>query len=588
MSSLTFNFAADLASLIGGVVFDQSATGFSYTSGDGTSLFVTGRNLTYLDGLPSGGTITGMTLGLGVPAMAWSGLNVAASAYTAHAFTQPDAFALELLLLAGNDRIEGGAGNGMIHGRAGNDTLYGGFGDDWLFGDAGRDRYFGDDGTDGVTFQTLSPGGHGVHVNLNLATGQVRDDGFGNIETASGVERWEGSEFNDSLVGSGQAEVLWGAGGDDTLRGGGESDWLYGNAGNDAIFGDAGVDVLNGGRGVDRYDGGADGDILQLWIDEGSAMGVRVDFRRATGNILNDGFGHVETALRVETVEASERADWLHAGDLPTDQPLVLHGLAGDDTLLGGEAWSVLNGGAGNDLVRGGAGNESLSGGAGIDTLYGGAGRDMLDLYLPTFGLAQGVKVNLGLASGQVLDDGFGHVETIKGFELVSLSAQDDEARGSTQSDLFYGNDGDDLLQGAAGDDFLYGGGGDDSLQGGRDGDWLQGGAGANVMTGSHGADRFILELSTGLQEVTDFVSGLDYLILDADWLDFGGANSLTSDQLAFGVAASLGSHRVIYDQATGRLWVDADGSGAGQAQEIARLTNLVTLDVTDFGISPV
>ncbi|MCW1917182.1 hypothetical protein NX862_00280 [Rhodobacter sp. KR11] len=585
MSTLVFSGYSDLAWLVGGTPFDLTPSGFSYVSAWGVTLRVTGSGLVYADGLPSGGRIASVVMGGDVPVMTWTGLSVLATGFALNAFTAPDALKLEQLMLALSDRIEAGDGNGSVHGRAGNDTIYAGAGDDWIFGDGGRDTYFGGEGTDGVSFRTPAAGGHGIKLNLTYAT-QVRDDGFGNYEAATDVERWEGSDLNDSMVGAAASDTFWGADGDDTLRGGGESDWLYGNAGNDRIYGDAGVDILNGGRGVDYYDGGADGDILQLWIDEGNDTGARIDLRLYGGNILNDGFGNVETAVNIENIEATALADWLHAGDRATAQPVVIHGLAGDDTLIGGRASAVLNGGEGADLIQGGAGAESISGGAGVDTLDGGAGVDMIDLYLTTFGLPNGVRVNLSLATGQIQDDGFGNVETALNFENLSLSDQADVATGNSKANQIHGNGGADWLVGAAGDDFLFGGAGNDTLQGGSGNDWIEGGAGDNRLTGGTGADRFALDAGGGMQSLTDFVSGLDSIILDIDFIDFGGAFALTEAQFAQGLAAVTEETRVIHDQPTGRLWLDADGAGAGGAVLIATLTNHAALTYGDFGIT--
>jgi Ca2+-binding RTX toxin-like protein len=66
---------------------------------------------------------------------------------------------------------------------------------------------------------------------------------------------------------------------------------------------------------------------------------------------------------------------------------IVVRGLDGDDTLVGGTSNALLIGGNGNDVLTGnkgadilvgGAGNDSLRGGGGNDVLLGGAGKDTL------------------------------------------------------------------------------------------------------------------------------------------------------------------------------------------------------------------
>ena len=55
----------------------------------------------------------------------------------------------------------------------------------------------------------------------------------------------------------------------------------------------------------------------------------------------------------------------------------ILHGLAGNDSLVGGIANDLLYGDAGNDTLWGDAGNDTLIGGQGKDSLRGGEGDDV-------------------------------------------------------------------------------------------------------------------------------------------------------------------------------------------------------------------
>ena len=55
----------------------------------------------------------------------------------------------------------------------------------------------------------------------------------------------------------------------------------------------------------------------------------------------------------------------------------TLHGLAGNDSLVGGIANDLLYGDAGNDTLYGNAGNDTLIGGEGKDSLRGGEGDDV-------------------------------------------------------------------------------------------------------------------------------------------------------------------------------------------------------------------
>jgi hypothetical protein len=58
--------------------------------------------------------------------------------------------------------------------------------------------------------------------------------------------------------------------------------------------------------------------------------------------------------------------------------PAAVHGGAGDDELVGGQAGVRLYGGPGDDRLVGGANSDQLDGGGGRDELHGGAGDDQL------------------------------------------------------------------------------------------------------------------------------------------------------------------------------------------------------------------
>ncbi|MBX9746622.1 MAG: hypothetical protein K2X34_06955 [Hyphomonadaceae bacterium] len=191
------------------------------------------------------------------------------------------------------------------------DVLIGNDGANWFWTHGGADDVRGNAGDD--TFWLPSAdganirGGQGVDVisfrgrvdETGTDTGGVTftigngtfDTGRGLITTQS-IEGAEGSEFNDTLSGNGQDNLLSGFIGDDTVNGGGGDDLIYGDhairevgenplaynyadpayigndtlnggAGDDAIYGNDGNDVINGGNGEDTIVGGAGADTLE-------------------------------------------------------------------------------------------------------------------------------------------------------------------------------------------------------------------------------------------------------------------------------------------------------------------------------------
>lgn len=99
---------------------------------------------------------------------------------------------------------------------------------------SGVDSFNGRGGTDQVDFNWWEDlGQHGVDVDLTLATGQIKDDGFGNVETVTSIEALSGSNFADKLKLGTAGGWAWGGDGDDILTAGIAGDWLGGSSGSD-------------------------------------------------------------------------------------------------------------------------------------------------------------------------------------------------------------------------------------------------------------------------------------------------------------------------------------------------------------------
>ncbi|MCH9808672.1 MAG: cadherin-like domain-containing protein [Alphaproteobacteria bacterium] len=121
----------------------------------------------------------------------------------------------------GNDTIDGGAGGDALYGYSGNDTIIGGEGNDYIDGGSG---------TDTASYETTTGGGVSVDLNNGQVSGAAGRDRLNSIENVTG------SQGDDDLSGSREANVLVGGAGDDTLRG------------------HRGADVLTGGEGADTFE----------------------------------------------------------------------------------------------------------------------------------------------------------------------------------------------------------------------------------------------------------------------------------------------------------------------------------------------
>lgn len=170
--------------------------------------------------------------------------------------------------LGGNDTVNGNAGDDTLSGGEGDDILNGGDDDDKLDGGPGADMLNGGPGADTADY---SQSGAGVLVRLHAAHAVKFGDAEG--DTLTGIEHLIGSEYNDTLAGDGEDNVLRGKSGNDDLFGGptGGDDEMYGDNGDDRLFGGRGNDTLTGGEGNDVLKGGAGEDTL---IADGHDMDV--------------------------------------------------------------------------------------------------------------------------------------------------------------------------------------------------------------------------------------------------------------------------------------------------------------------------
>ncbi len=391
--------------------------------------------------------------------------------------------------------------------------------------------------------------------------------------------------------------------GDDTIFGSDNGDDIIGgrNAGNDLIYGGGGRDFIKADFGNDTIFGGDDRDTYSLtetFYDGGAFRGANVNL--ATGVSL-DSWGGTDTLSGIERVEGSRMSDRF-TGSANDEQFM---GLRGNDTINGGggddlvrydrdERWGgtlgvnvnlqtgVATDGWGNtdrlsnvesvwgtsfnDTLVGNGADNTFSGSAGVDVIRGAGGWDVADFYGD--GVLAGAVVDLSRANGQVRNDGFGNAETITGIE---------ELWGTFRADNFTGNSADNSFYGDAGNDSIAGGGGNDTLNGAT---------GQDRLTGGIGADVFVFDSWDGSNPfgdtITDFVSGTDRLAFVT--ADFDGMDAEVRFRIGTSAGGS-GESWFYFNNATDRLFWDADGNGGNAAILVATLTGVNALTAADFDL---
>ena len=152
------------------------------------------------------------------------------------------------------------------------------------------------------------------------------------------------------------------------------------------------------------------------------------------------------------------------------------------------------------------------------------------------------------------------------------------------------GTSGSDTLTGGNGNDTLFGGAGNDTLSGGAGNDLITGGAGVDLLFGGAGNDRFIFNNSNeGIDKINDFIFGEDRI--DIASAGFGGTQVvgnvgvLDPSRFTLGSSATTSSHRFIYNNSSGALFFDLDGSGSAAQVRIAQLVGNPTLTNASFAI---
>ena len=409
------------------------------------------------------------------------------------------------------DIIDGGAGDDLLAGGGFSDTyLFSrGYGHDTIVEDASylffedfdrvvfRDLNFDDvtisRGATSLTF-TITDTGESLTVadqfawDTTFARQRFAVEEFqfadGTVKTiddfSSEKVELAGTAAGDYLVGSEFGEQISGGRGSDTLEGGGGGDrYIYRRGdGADVIFDDAGADRHPGEDRLQFADGispddiavGQDGADLLLDLGPGDSIRVRDQFASPVTRIeyfeFTDGtvWSATEIAQRLLIDLASDGNETLTGF---TDEPNILDGRGGDDTLYGGNFGDTYLFGPGYGFDRIVEVSAAQTEPDAMDRVVFGAAlsprdivwsRDGNDLLAATGAAGDELRITDGLAGAvELFDFADGTVLTLDDVKALLLS-------GSAGPDLLHGYDGsDDVLDGGAGSDELRGGSGSDT-----------------------------------------------------------------------------------------------------------------------------
>jgi Ca2+-binding RTX toxin-like protein len=473
---------------------------------------------------------------------------------------------------AGDNVIATGAGADYVNGRGGNDTL--------TYADA-RAPVWADLGTNLV--EEWGTGETRVFDEYDANRGEYRevtanaDDGLGHTDRVYGMENLIGTAFGDRLAGDAALNRI--EGGD----------------GQDRLYWSGGGDTLDGGRGDDLVD-----------LSK-AAAGARIDL--AAGTVTVAGQAATERLIGIESAAGSAfrdelsgtgGADWLDgAGHVDRltgrggndtyvvdDARDIVVELAGEgvDTVISTSGYTLganveklelagsASNGTGNGLanrITGTEGGNRLDGGAGADTLIGGGGNDFYaiddvgDRIIDTGGINR-VEARIDFT----LDRGLSNL-TLRG--TVDLSGT-----GNVHANGIIGNAGDNRLMGLQGTDSLSGAAGDDLLGGGFGRDSLRGGL---------GRDTFLFDgRFDDVDRILDFSAADDRIALDQSlFTGLAETGSLRLAAFREGREAQDDSDRILYDQASGKIFYDADGSGEANAILFATVARGTELAASDF-----
>ncbi|MFJ5487212.1 hypothetical protein ACIKTA_06070, partial [Hansschlegelia beijingensis] len=550
---------------------------------------------------------------------------------------------------ADNDSIFAAGGADYLYGGTGDDSLDGGAGDDRMYGDRGNDTYVVDSLNDQILSETAETGVDLVQSSVDWTLGDFLENltltGAANLR-GTGNElnnRITGNAGSNTLLGLGGSDTLDGGGGADRMEGGVGNDVYYvdhsgdrvieakgagtdlvyssvsfaltgqyverltltgtadinatGNSQDNRIIGNSGANVIDGGTGADTMQGGAGGDTYYV-----QNAGDRVIEANVAG--YDTVFSSVTYSLKGQYVEA-----------------LTLTGSASIDA-TGNTLHNVLTGNAGVNILRGGAGDDTYyvqnledraleSNGDGFDQVFSTVSYSLAGQYIENLtltGEGDGFAIGNGLANVLVGNSGDNNLDGGRGADTMEGGAGDDvyavdslgdrviEATGQgfdqVYSSVSFSLAGQYVEQLVLTSNGAVDGTGNNlanGLIGNSAANVLDGWKGADTLSGGGGQDTFSFATALGasnVDHITDFIAADDSIRLENGVFKGLAAGALKAGAFYAGTAAHDADDRIIYDQASGSLFFDRDGTGGTYAAvRFAILDNHAALTAADFTV---
>lgn len=233
----------------------------------------------------------------------------------------------------------------------------------------------------------------------------------------------------------------------------------------------------------------------------------------------------------------------------------------GNDIIKAGDGNDIIYGFDGKDVLYGENGNDTLNGGSGADKMIGGLGND-------TYAVD-----NIKDIVTEKANEGIDTIDTtLSLYNLTKIKYIEYLTYTGTNNSTLTGNAIDNVITGSTGNDIIDGRFGNDTLIGGI------------------GSDTFKfttkLNATTNIDMLADFDTTADMIQLSKKIFK-SVAKVFTEDNFTHGTQATDKNDYIIYDQSTGKLYYDADGSGTKAQIQITLIgiTDHPELTISNFQV---